>query len=442
MAPTARTGLAGGGHWVRRGVGTLALLAADAGSPCLQPENPVYDLSGVVETSLAHPGESGVSFAVTGVACAATHEGVPEAYVCTGNQQPYRLHGCVPRQRRGWATCHELRCPEDSSGNSLVDTSGNSCAGTDYCAERTEPHAVACCSDALISGWMACSGGAVWAERDALNGNDRPGCTGSCPLDPNGPGAASCQLLDFGGAMDYCHSLGARLCSAAELQAGCAHGTGCNPADYGGAVAFDSLLHWTSTAGVQEESDGTLVPTCSLPRNGLPRGMSLPDPPGAELPALGAPPVGLPPLGVSRAVGVDDAFCSRGFGGSVGPSQPTCDEATVMQAMTAETRPLEAGYAGGVLATDGKIYLVPFTATSVRVVDPKEGADTTIALDGLTDPVPSPINHWGGGVLAPDGRVYGIPYDHNYVLTIDTASATGSSVSSSNCSMSPIVVPK
>ena len=44
MAPAARTGRAGSGRWVRRGVGALALLAAGVGAPCHQPVDPAYDL--------------------------------------------------------------------------------------------------------------------------------------------------------------------------------------------------------------------------------------------------------------------------------------------------------------------------------------------------------------------------------------------------------------
>eukprot|EP01046_Picozoa_sp_COSAG06_P010125 COSAG06_NODE_547_length_14431_cov_5.614746_2_plen_643_part_00 len=109
--------------------------------------------------------------------------------------------------------CNEVRC------------GSSDCNEDSYCAPRDELHEVACCSDVNLGGWRSCSvGGApVYGERDAGSLS----CT------------SSATLVE---ALDTCAGVGARLCTAAELEAGCTSSTGCS---------FDFQLLWSSTSVVQ-----------------------------------------------------------------------------------------------------------------------------------------------------------------------------------------------
>ena len=78
---------------------------------------------------------------------------------------------------------------------------------------------------------------------------------------------------------------------------------------------------------------------------------------------------------------------------------------------------------GGVLAPNGKIYGIPSNSTSVLVIDP--ATNTTSTFGSL-----SGSNKWFGGVLAPNGKIYGIPYDSTSVLVIDPATNTTSTFGS------------
>ena len=68
---------------------------------------------------------------------------------------------------------------------------------------------------------------------------------------------------------------------------------------------------------------------------------------------------------------------------------------------------------GGVLAPNGKIYGIPYSATTILEIDPV--TKTTSEFGSLTG-----ANKWQGGVLAPNGKIYGISYDSTTVLEIDT----------------------
>jgi hypothetical protein len=109
--------------------------------------------------------------------------------------------------------CYELRC-----GSSVV----GACTESAYCALLNESHEVSCCADSAVVGFAqkyptTCSD--VWGERDA-----------------NG---AECQHeLDYVGAVNFCTSIGGRMCTANEIQRDCTKGTGC---------AHDFDLVWTST---------------------------------------------------------------------------------------------------------------------------------------------------------------------------------------------------
>ena len=57
-------------------------------------------------------------------------------------------------------------------------------------------------------------------------------------------------------------------------------------------------------------------------------------------------------------------------------------------------------WADGVLAPNGLIYSVPYTATSVLIISPTTNALDTTTIAGL----PSDIFKWWGGVLAPSNN--------------------------------------
>lgn len=86
--------------------------------------------------------------------------------------------------------------------------------------------------------------------------------------------------------------------------------------------------------------------------------------------------------------------------------------------------PGSSAYAGGVLLPDGRVFCVPRSATSARIYDP--------ATDTLSTPTGTyPAGGYYGGVLLPDGRVFCAPrnatsariygggggYDENVVLS-------------------------
>ena len=106
----------------------------------------------------------------------------------------------------------------------VVRHRGNVHSAPSYCAARTTEHAVRCCSDVGITGFALsdCRGKQLWSESE-------------------NKGFGGCQRsLQFGAAQTLCTSMGARLCTHAELSAGCAVGTGCG---------LDSMLVWSSTSG-------------------------------------------------------------------------------------------------------------------------------------------------------------------------------------------------
>ena len=75
---------------------------------------------------------------------------------------------------------------------------------------------------------------------------------------------------------------------------------------------------------------------------------------------------------------------------------------------------------GGVLGPDGKIYCVPFNATSILIIDPQVGTATTSTMGAnLTG-----ANKWQGGVLGPDGKIYCVPFNATSILIIDPQAGT------------------
>jgi len=71
----------------------------------------------------------------------------------------------------------------------------------------------------------------------------------------------------------------------------------------------------------------------------------------------------------------------------------------------AGTYPGSYAYYGGVLLPDGRVFCVPYDATSARIYDP------------VTDTLSTPAGTYPGGdayvggVLLPDGRVFCVPYN-------------------------------
>ena len=78
-------------------------------------------------------------------------------------------------------------------------------------------------------------------------------------------------------------------------------------------------------------------------------------------------------------------------------------------------------WAGSVLAPNGLIYGVPYSAESVLIVDPTTNALDTTTIIGL----PSTGGKWSGGVLAPSNNIiYCFPQGHDSVLKIDPTANT------------------
>jgi len=74
---------------------------------------------------------------------------------------------------------------------------------------------------------------------------------------------------------------------------------------------------------------------------------------------------------------------------------------------------------GGVLAPNGKIYCIPFSATQILEIDPSNNTTTTFGSFSAND-------KFRGGVLAPNGKIYAIPFDATQILEIDPVNQTTS----------------
>jgi len=79
-----------------------------------------------------------------------------------------------------------------------------------------------------------------------------------------------------------------------------------------------------------------------------------------------------------------------------------------------------AAYEGGVLAPNGKIYLIPNNATSVGVIDPVANTFSTTLVSGSSSGTYAYI----GGVLAPNGKIYCLPHGATTVGLIDPVAKT------------------
>jgi hypothetical protein len=86
---------------------------------------------------------------------------------------------------------------------------------------------------------------------------------------------------------------------------------------------------------------------------------------------------------------------------------PTTDIATTFGTVS-------GSWYGGVLAPNGMIYCMPYSGTSILKIDPTTDTVTTFGvLTGSTK--------WAGGVLAMDGCIYGIPYSSATILKIGSS---------------------
>ena len=70
----------------------------------------------------------------------------------------------------------------------------------------------------------------------------------------------------------------------------------------------------------------------------------------------------------------------------------------------------------GVLAPNGKIYGIPYNASTILEIDPETQTTSTFGSVGTAS------YKWIGGVLAPNGKIYGIPFNASTVLEIGTES--------------------
>ena len=94
-------------------------------------------------------------------------------------------------------------------------------------------------------------------------------------------------------------------------------------------------------------------------------------------------------------------------------------------------------YLGGVLAPNGKIYAIPFSATQILEIDP---SNNTTTLFGSI----SGGGKYGGGVLAPNGKIYAIPQNATQILEIDPSNNTTTlfgSISGSNKYLGGVLAP-
>ena len=72
------------------------------------------------------------------------------------------------------------------------------------------------------------------------------------------------------------------------------------------------------------------------------------------------------------------------------------------------------------LAPNGKIYMVPYKADSVGVLDPSSGSFTVIDISSVI----SSDNKYVEGVLAPNGKIYMVPYKADGVGVLDPSSGS------------------
>ena len=91
---------------------------------------------------------------------------------------------------------------------------------------------------------------------------------------------------------------------------------------------------------------------------------------------------------------------------------------TILLTITPFGNTLQKGsFRGGVLAPNGKIYCVPYNGVAILEIDPVTKTTPTFGSFSGTQ-------QWWGAVLAPNGKIYGIPYDATSILEIDPIART------------------
>jgi len=75
----------------------------------------------------------------------------------------------------------------------------------------------------------------------------------------------------------------------------------------------------------------------------------------------------------------------------------------------------ESKYSGGVLASNGKIYFVPYNTTDIGVFDPWSGRFSTIEIPEVSSASAIRSQTYGGGVLGPHGIIYLVPRNANNI---------------------------
>ena len=80
---------------------------------------------------------------------------------------------------------------------------------------------------------------------------------------------------------------------------------------------------------------------------------------------------------------------------------------------TISVSPALGKWAGGVVSPNGNIYMIPFNNPNVVIIDPYTNALTVIFISNN-------LGKYLGGVLGPDGKIYCIPYNEHNILVIDT----------------------
>jgi hypothetical protein len=129
-----------------------------------------------------------------------------------------------------YTRCHMTVCGSGSA----------TCGGGQHslCSSDAELHEVRCCSDTAIAGWTHNTNCTVYSESDAWT--------------------EGCQILNFPTAEAFCLQQNARLCTATEVSASCARGSGCG---------HDGDPIWTSTSQPgtsnddDDSDDGAFDPT-------------------------------------------------------------------------------------------------------------------------------------------------------------------------------------
>eukprot|EP01052_Picozoa_sp_SAG31_P025754 SAG31_NODE_2279_length_6027_cov_1.242072_2_plen_1312_part_00 len=137
-----------------------------------------------------------------------------QCHTCTGGNQETN-DGYLAFKPTGADTFENVTCFRVACG------ARNNCGSQSHlsCATPEQRYHVSCCADTAVSGFRqrdTCPG--VWGERDA-NGMD---CSGE---------------VTHEAAVQFCTSMGGRLCTSAELDNDCAKNTGCGS---------NSAYHWTS----------------------------------------------------------------------------------------------------------------------------------------------------------------------------------------------------